>query len=228
MRVKLGEVASRMGIDPDTLPKTDKTKLLTTKQEVWEELAPDDPLVAAWLDMQKRGKLLQFLLELDVESVHPRYHVLKRTGRTSATDPNIQQMPKEGGFRELFMPRPGHKLIVVDYSAIEMVTFAANCISRFGFSTIADKMKAGIDPHCYTAAMIKGWDYGEVKAAVAAEKAAVKDANARGLPAPPTPFSAARQAAKAVNFGVPGGLGADSLVAYAKSNYGVTLTREQA
>src|SRR5262249_30483911 len=37
-----------------------------------------------------------------------------------------------------------------------------------------------------------------------------------------------RQSAKAVNFGTPGGLGAVSLVAYAKANYGVALTLEEA
>lgn len=37
-----------------------------------------------------------------------------------------------------------------------------------------------------------------------------------------------RQQAKALNFGIPGGLGAASLVAYAASTYGVTLTIEQA
>ena len=37
-----------------------------------------------------------------------------------------------------------------------------------------------------------------------------------------------RQRAKAINFGVPGGLGAASLVSYAKHAYGVALTIEQA
>ena len=37
-----------------------------------------------------------------------------------------------------------------------------------------------------------------------------------------------RQQAKAINFGIPGGLGAAALVNYAKSTYGVILTPEQA
>ena len=37
-----------------------------------------------------------------------------------------------------------------------------------------------------------------------------------------------RQRAKAINFGFPGGLGAKSLVTYAKQSYGVTITQAEA
>ena len=41
-------------------------------------------------------------------------------------------------------------------------------------------------------------------------------------------YDTLRQRAKVLNFGIPGGLGPRSLVAYAKSTYGVTLTLEEA
>ena len=41
-------------------------------------------------------------------------------------------------------------------------------------------------------------------------------------------FDTLRQRAKVLNFGIPGGLGPRSLVAYAKSPYGVILTLEEA
>ena len=41
-------------------------------------------------------------------------------------------------------------------------------------------------------------------------------------------FDTLRQRAKVLNFGIPGGLGPRSLVAYARSTYGVTLTLEEA
>jgi hypothetical protein len=44
----------------------------------------------------------------------------------------------------------------------------------------------------------------------------------------PIKYKNDRQNAKAINFGYPGGLGADKFVAYARAQYGVTLTREQA
>ena len=44
----------------------------------------------------------------------------------------------------------------------------------------------------------------------------------------PSAFKADRQRAKAINFGVPGGLGAASLMAFAANTWGVVLTPEQA
>ena len=44
----------------------------------------------------------------------------------------------------------------------------------------------------------------------------------------PDRYFKARQAAKAINFGVPGGLGAKALRAYAEANYGVLLTLDEA
>jgi hypothetical protein len=44
----------------------------------------------------------------------------------------------------------------------------------------------------------------------------------------PVRFKTARQAAKAFNFGIPGGLGKFKLRAYAKKNYGVDMTLEEA
>jgi hypothetical protein len=65
---------------------------------------------------------------------------------------------------------------------------------------------------------VKGWSYEEVKAGVTAEK---------GLPEP-GPYTRARQAAKAINFGVPGGLGARRLADYALLNYQVEMSQEEA
>jgi hypothetical protein len=44
----------------------------------------------------------------------------------------------------------------------------------------------------------------------------------------PTAFKTARQAAKALNFGIPGGLGAKSLADYAKASYGVLMSKDEA
>ena len=46
-----------------------------------------------------------------------------KTGRLSATEPNPQQLPREGGrtsIRNLFVAGPGHVLIVADYDQIEL------------------------------------------------------------------------------------------------------------
>jgi hypothetical protein len=76
-------------------------------------------------------------------------------------------------------------------------------------------IKSGVDPHAFTAAMFKGIPVDEF---LLWKKDPDKEAA----------YAAARQSAKAVNFGIPGGLSAPALRAYAKSTYGVSLTLEEA
>lgn len=47
------------------------------------------------------------------------------TGRTSSSDPNLQQLPREGGIRAIYIPREGYSFITCDYSQLE-VTLAAH------------------------------------------------------------------------------------------------------
>jgi DNA polymerase I-like protein with 3'-5' exonuclease and polymerase domains len=163
-------------------------------------------------------------------TVHPSYSTMVRTGRTSASAPNIQQIPKDSAFRQTFVASPGHFLLAVDYRFIELVTFAATAMHRYGWSDMADVIKAGVDPHAHTAAMMLGvppedfltWKDNEGVAATRAVdgKEVVIKLKDR--------FDTARQQAKPVNFGVPGGLGVASLVAYAHSTYKVDFSVEEA
>jgi DNA polymerase I-like protein with 3'-5' exonuclease and polymerase domains len=216
----LREVLSAQAIaeDADTsrLPRTAKTGEIQTGLDVWRELLPHNEFVLRWAKLAETAKLLQFLVKLTASAVHPRYSVLTRTGRTSATEPNIQQMPREPWFRELFVARPGHKLVIADYAAIELRTLAAILVDRFGRSVLAEVIKDGRDPHAYTAALMEGVSYEDFLV----WKKGTAEQQAR--------FKASRQAAKAINFGVPGGLGAAKLAVYAKLNYGVVLSPEQA
>jgi hypothetical protein len=162
-------------------------------------------------------------------TVHPSYSVLVRTGRTSCSAPNIQQIPRDGTFRQAFVASPGHWLLAVDYSFIELVTFAATAIHRYGRSTMADIIKAGTDPHAYTASMMLGVPLEEFlswKDNDTVVQAAAGDAPASGKLK--DLFDRNRQASKPVNFGVIGGLGALRLVSYAHSTYKVDLTLEEA
>jgi DNA polymerase-1 len=136
-----------------------------------------------------------------------------RTGRTSCSGPNIQQVPRKGGFREIFVAPAGHGVLAADYSFIELRTLAAECEARYGNSKLADVIRTGVDPHCYTAAMLLGVSPEEFMALEHAD---------------PERFERQRQQAKPLNFGIPGGLGVASLVHYARSTYGVDLSEAQA
>jgi hypothetical protein len=201
---------------PVEVPRTAKGGV-SLKADDWEELAAFHPVVRHWIELGKVAKELQFFGGLKGAVVHPRYTSLVRTGRTSCRDPNVQQLPRKGGVREAFIPTPGHLFLIVDYSFIELRTLAAVCEARYGSSTLADVIRDGTDPHAYTAAMFEGVDLETFmswkSSAVAAER---------------EKYDTLRQRAKVLNFGIPGGLGPRSLVAYARSTYGVTLTLQEA
>src|SRR5262249_42280578 len=123
-------------------------------------------------------------------------------------------------------PSPGHLLLAIDYSFIELRTLAVVCEARFGFSKLGDTIRAGIDPHCYTAAMLLGMTLPEFMAL--ANTVDEVEIDGRPVRRKGYWFEQYRQAAKAVNFGVPGGLCARSLVSYAQSTFGITMTIQEA
>jgi DNA polymerase I-like protein with 3'-5' exonuclease and polymerase domains len=195
-------------------PRTGKTKEISASLDVWRNLAPHHPLVEKWTRLADVGKLLQFTTKITgVEVVRSGYRTLVSTGRTSASGPNIQQQPRDAWFRQLFVPRPGYKLVAADYSFIELRTLASVCLSKFGRSKLADVIRDGTDPHAYTAAMTLGMSLDNFKVLKTSD---------------PAGYKRNRQAAKAINFGVPGGLGAARLAVYAKTTYGVDMSQETA
>jgi hypothetical protein len=189
--------------------------------KAWARHAALHPFLALWARMGKVKKLLEFVTSLTAPVLHCEYTLLKRTGRTSCSRPrsdrlpgiNIQQMPKLAEFRELFEPDPGSKLFIGDFAAAELRTLAAVCRARFGYSKLGDVIVEGTDPHAFTAAAIQGMTLGEFQELKKVE---------------PKRYEDGRQQSKPINFGVPGGMGAQSLMEYARANYRVTLTLEEA
>jgi DNA polymerase I-like protein with 3'-5' exonuclease and polymerase domains len=207
------------------IPLTQKSGQLSASTRFWGEYQEQHPFLRHWIEAEELAKLLQFFTHLQADQVHPRYSTLVRTGRTSCTGPNVQQMPRDGAFRQAFVPSPGHYLLAVDYSFIELRTFAATALRRYGWSDMAEVIKRGVDPHAHTAAMMLGvepdqfltWKDNETVVTMGDEEVKLKER-----------FDKARQMAKPVNFGVPGGLGVASLVGYAHSTYRVDFTVEEA
>jgi len=113
--------------------------------------------------------------------------------------PNIQQIPRSAKFRACFIAPLGRKLIIADYSQIELRVAAE--ITHDPRMTAA--YHNGDDLHRLTASLMLGKDMDSV--------------------APQE-----RQAAKAVNFGLIFAMGAAGLKGYAEQSYGVEMTLEQA
>jgi len=163
-------------------------------------------------------------------------NVLVASGRTSWSRPNLQNPPRKGGVRECFVPRPGHWFLSVDYSFIELVTWAQTCIDLLGYSKLADAIKAGLDPHVdmgveilraeHPARWLEYTDKAGALHGIESTEVTYAFVNA-ARKAGATWAKDARQLAKAANFGLPGGLGAATFCAYAKATYGVDISEDE-
>lgn len=175
---------------------------------------------------EDKGELSKYVAFLEDGADFPLnvwYSPLVATGRTAARNPPIQQLPRRVGIRECLEPRLGNYYIGCDYSANELVTLAQILIDLFGRSDLADIIRSGKDPHLVTAALILGISYDDAVTRLKLEKAHYKiDKHA------PRPVTDARQLSKALNFGLPGGMGAAKFVLYAWKSWKVRITEEQA
>jgi DNA polymerase-1 len=127
---QLGEIL----FDKMSLPggKTGKTGKYSTPADVLEDLATEHELPARILDWRQLQKLkstytdaLQDHINKDTGRVHTSYSIAgANTGRLASTDPNLQNIPirtEEGRrIREAFVATPGHTLVSLDYSQIEL------------------------------------------------------------------------------------------------------------
>jgi hypothetical protein len=198
--------ASPVSIRPPRL----KDGSCTDAVKYWSQHRDLHPFIDAYVCYSEQAKLAQFFQNLDTERIYPQYRPLVRTGRTSCSRPNLQQLPRDARFREMIVAPPGYWLLQIDYSVLELRTLAQICLRRYGRSVLADLFRQGVDPHQYTAALLLGETLEQFVERPTAER------------------KQHRQRAKAVNFGVPGGLGAASLVAYSKQSYGVEMEIAQA
>jgi len=136
----------------------------STADPVLQELALDYLLPKFIIEYRSLNKLISTYTKKLPEEIHPQtkrihtsYHQAgTATGRLSSSDPNLQNIPirtKEGReIREAFIAAKGYKLIVADYSQIELRIMAhisedANLLKAF-----ADNL----DIHTATAAEILG------------------------------------------------------------------------
>lgn len=83
------------------------------------------------------------------------------TGRFGMKNPEGQQIPKDPKkdryfIRRAFVAPPGMKLIVADYTALEVVVLANICEMLFGDTLLLDLTAPGCDIHAYNAHRIFG------------------------------------------------------------------------
>jgi DNA polymerase-1 len=160
---QLGDVLfTKLNLQPTK--KTGKTRVISTAQDVLEELAlvHDLPrLVLKWRSIQKlKGTYvdaLPALVSLETGRVHTTFNqAVAATGRLSSSDPNLQNIPIRTPLgreiRRAFVAEPGFLLISADYSQIELRVLA----HLSGDAALSDAFQQGIDIHDRTAERVFG------------------------------------------------------------------------
>lgn len=199
------------------LVRTDKGAPSLGK-EALVQYADLHPFFPALSEYRRREKQLTFFRSWDELKVrgsdgwrlYPSYNVAKVprndgteagtvTGRISAENPNVQQVPREGAVRSVLGAPPGWKLIIADYSQIEIRIAAV----VFNEPTMIEAYKKGEDLHALTAATVANIPL----TAVTKEQ---------------------RQRAKAVNFGFLYGMMAKTFKTYALLSYKTQMSLPEA
>ncbi|MCS5603663.1 MAG: DNA polymerase I [Paracoccus sp.] len=159
---QLGEILfDKMGLAGG---KQGKTGAYSTSADVLEDLAVEHDLPARILDWRQIAKLkstytdaLQGHVNPETGRVHTSYSIAgAQTGRLASTDPNLQNIPvrtEEGRrIREAFIAAPGHRLVSLDYSQIELRILAHVA----DIPALKQAFRDGIDIHAMTASQMFG------------------------------------------------------------------------
>jgi len=144
--------------------KMGKGKVISTAADVLESLAEEYPIARRVLEYRQLTKLkgtyvdaLPALIDPFTQRLHTTFNQTgAATGRLSSTNPNLQNIPirTELGreIRAAFVPEPGWKLIIADYSQIELRLLAHMSLDP----VLVDAFRNGEDIHTRTAAEVFG------------------------------------------------------------------------
>jgi DNA polymerase-1 len=182
--------------------------ITSTAEVVLTRLAPEYPLAARLLEHRhfsqriKNGgaKWLRAHVHEITHRVHADYQQIgSRAGRMSCREPNMQQIPKSTEYRTSIIAAPGNAILKADYGQLQLRLAAVMAPEP----VMLDALRAGHDLHRRTAAYVLGCD----EAAVTPEQ---------------------RTLAKAINFGLLFGMGAQRFREQARTDYKIQLTLEEA
>ena len=139
------------------------------------------------------------------------------TGRLSAKDPAMQTLPAHTKDAKLlrtpYIPPPGHVIVHADYSQGELRIAA--CLANE--KVMIESYRNGIDLHLVMAAETQGTTVQKLQEMLGSDDPAVREKG-----------KLARFGGKAGNFGFLYGMQPDGYVTYARSTFGVRVTKTEA
>lgn len=192
----------------------------------------DYPIVGALINHRKAGKILSSyiynlpdLVNKATRRLHTDFNQIISTGRSSSTNPNLNQLPRPSGtepkdeqgvplsIRSCFEAEEGHVFALADFSQIELRVMAAVCRDENMLQEFIQQK----DPYSSTASFLSGVPY---------EELVVLNPNGEDKVKPE--YKKLRQNAKAVRLGLNYGMWWKKLRNYSKQQYGVSMTPEEA
>lgn len=221
-----GKVCTNKEVITDIVVKTGG-RAEETEQDEDEPEQKGDPVFLSYRRYKRYEKLLSNYLPRMRQATripfNPSWNVLVSSGRTSCGSPddpgNLQNLPRSGPVRECYSPRAGSLFCSTDLEAAELASLAEIMLVLGFESPLADEIIAGLDPHMSLAVNElllneDGTPRYTYEYAMANKKQ--KD------------IKEARQFAKIVDFGKPGGQGDEGICHFAKTAYRTVMTLEQA
>ena len=165
-------------------------KLPSTREWQLQKLAPTQPVIGKLLQYRHLSKSLSSYGENMLNYINPvtgRIHAEFRqigtpTGRLSSSSPSLQQVPHDVEHRSCFRATAGRKLIVADYSQIEMRILADFSNDQ----ALLEAFESGADLHRATSSQMLNIPLNQVS-------------------------PQQREAAKRLNYGLVYGMGAEGL-----------------
>ena len=162
---QLYKIFLEQGVDKSAIAMSEAGNPVLDKFAM-EALAEQYPIANEILEVRRTEKLLGtyivgVLTMLDYEDrVHGNWNQTEATtGRMSATEPNLQNLPKKDKrIRSAYIPRPGFILMFFDLDQVEYRLFAHYSRAQGLIAAI----KAGKDVHTATAALIFHIPYDKV------------------------------------------------------------------
>ena len=129
---------------------------LTLDDHALKQLDSYDPFIAELREYRKVAKLSDAFVNGTLERledgrVYPSFNVNGTvTGRISSSNPNLQQLPRTGNIRGIYVPDEGKRFICADYAQLEI------CLAAHfsGDAVLLSLIRSGKSMHDHTAAAL--------------------------------------------------------------------------